>query len=119
MKKCCGSVLIPKVIYKASLMDSVGLVILLIFFLSILSLVAWIISYPLVSVLFSESGSVRGHGEVFGFMVVLLIALGKFSSKVINACSYLVDYKLEVTTKCPKCGSHQLLASYPKNEDPF
>jgi|TARA_B100001063_G_scaffold202743_1_gene196630 hypothetical protein len=119
MNKCCGSVLIPKIIYKASLMDSIGLVVLLGFFLSILSLVAWLISYPLVSLLFSGTGSMRGHGEVFGFLIFLLIAIGKFSQKVINACSYLVDYKLEVTTRCPKCGNYQSLVSYPKNEDPF
>ena len=119
MKKCCDSVLIPKIAYKASIIDSIGLIILLSFFLSILSVVAWLISYPLVSALLNISGSIRGIGEIFTFLVIVLIGLGKFASKVINACSYLVNYTLKITTKCNTCGKHKILASFPKDEDPF
>lgn len=118
MQKCCDKTLIPRIYYRASIIDSVGLAILLGFFLSVLGIIAWGISAIFVKSFFEDPGSNelarRGTGGL-----VILYGLYKFLPKLINACSYLVNYKLTVTTRCKTCGENYILADYPKNKDPF
>ncbi|WP_139169350.1 hypothetical protein [Microbulbifer yueqingensis] len=120
MKKCCGKTLIPKIRYKASIMDSVGLVILLGFFLSIFGLIAWGLSALLVSIVADGAGSyTRDLVRTAAGILVILYGLYKFLPKLINAFSYLVNYKMTITAKCKSCGKEYVLANYPKSEDPF
>ena len=49
MKKCCYVILIPKIKYRASMIDSIGLAILLGFFLNLALLISWVASESLVS----------------------------------------------------------------------
>ncbi|WP_444894180.1 hypothetical protein ACJJIE_07725 [Microbulbifer sp. TRSA001] len=98
MKKCCGKYLIPKIDYKASLLDSLGLCILLGFFIGIAIIATWLASVTLVSSI--EGGSFTERG-IFGQRivpggVVVLLFLYYFLPKVINASSYLVNYTLKI-----------------------
>ena len=63
MKKCCNRILIPKVFYKASFVDSIGLAVLLSFFLTIVALIAYGAASWLVSDI--ESGRF-GDRNIFG-----------------------------------------------------
>jgi len=120
MKKCCGKTLIPKIRYKASVMDSIGLVVLLGFFLSIFGLIAWGLSAWLVSIVVDGAGSyTRGMVRTAAGILVILYGLYKFLPKLINAFSYLVKYKMTITAKCKSCGKEYVLANYPKSDDPF
>ena len=120
MKKCCGNTLIPKIRYKASIMDSIGLVILLGFFLSIFGLIAWGLSAWLISIVADDAGSyTKGMVRTAAGILLILYGLYKFLPKFINAFSYLVNYKMTITAKCKCCGKESVLANYPKSKDPF
>lgn len=120
MKKCCDKTLIPKIRYKASIMDSIGLMILLGFFLSIFGLIAWGLSALLVSIIADGVGAyTSGTLRVCAGILVILYGLYRFLPKLINAFSFLVNYKMTIAAKCKSCGKEYVLANYPKNEDPF
>lgn len=121
MKKCCNKILIPKIKYRASIIDSIGLTILLGFFLGIAFLIAWAGAASLVSSV--EDGSIGERG-VFGQRSVpggfiIFVFLYYFLPKFINACTYLVNYQLKITSLCKVCGKRHQLATYPKSDDPF
>lgn len=121
MKKCCDKFLIPQITYKASIIDSIGLTLLLSFFLGIAILIAWAGSAWLVSDI--ESGKISERGILgqrnISGGVTILVFLYYFLPKFINACSYLVDYQLKISSVCKSCGTVYDLARYPKSEDPF
>lgn len=120
MKKCCNKTLIPKIRYRASIMDSIGLTILLSFFLSIATLIALGLSSLLVfQVTDGSFGERQWYGRTGTGIAALLFGLYWFLPKFINACSYLVNYKLKVVSTCKHCNTEHLLADYPKNHDPF
>jgi len=121
MKKCCNKYLVPKIKYRASIIDSIGLTILLSFFLGIAFLIAWLGAASLVSSV--EDGSISERGilgqrTIPGGLIVFAF-LYYFLPKFINACSYLVNYKLNISSVCASCGKQHELASYPKADDPF
>jgi len=121
MKKCCNKYLIPKIKYRASIIDSIGLTILLSFFLGIALLIAWLGAASLVSSV--EDGSIAERGilgqrTVPGGLIVFAV-LYYFLPKFINACSYLVNYELNISSVCKSCGKQHELANYPKSDDPF
>lgn len=121
MKKCCNRILIPKISYRASLIDSIGLVILLSFFLAIVSLIAFGAASWLVYDI--QSGKI-GERDVFGIReggggILLLFGIYKLLPKAINAFSFLVNYKLKITGTCKHCGLEHVIANYPTNNDPF
>jgi len=121
MKKCCGRILLPRIRYRASIIDSIGLGILLSFFLGIACLIAWAAASTLISSV--EDGSINerdffGHRTVPGGVFVLMF-LYYFLPKFINASSYFVNYKLTISSVCRACGKEHQLANYPKSEDPF
>lgn len=120
MKKCCGKTLIPKIRYRASFLDSAGLIVLLGFFLSIFGIFAWGLSALLVSVIANGAENyTRGMVRTAAGILVILYGLYKLLPKLINAFSYLVNYKMTITAKCKSCGKEHMLANYPTNEDPF
>jgi len=121
MKKCCDKILIPKIRYRASIIDSLGLVILLGFFLSIASLVAWGLSAWLISMVVDVGGleELEGLIKQSSVVVLLLYGLYKFLPKLINMFSYFVNYSLKVTSTCNVCNSEHVLAEYPEKNDPF
>ncbi|WP_345548038.1 hypothetical protein [Microbulbifer aestuariivivens] len=121
MKKCCNRFLIPNIKYKASIIDSIGLTILLSFFLGIAFLVAWLGAASLVSSV--EDGSISERGvlrrRTIPGGVIVLVFLYYLLPKFINACSYLISYKLKISSICKSCGEQHELASYSKSDDPF
>ena len=122
MKKCCNKILIPKIKYKASIVDSIGLIILLGFFLSIAALVALGLSAWLVSIAVTVDVSFEGLEDFLGLgsgVVLMLFGLYKFLPKLINMFSYFVNYSLRVTSTCKACNFEHVLAEYPKTNDPF
>lgn len=120
MKKCCDKILIPRISYKASIIDSIGMTILLGFFLTIAAFIAWGLSAWIVSMISDGTfGDRQWYGRTGGGAVFLLFGLYKFLPKMINACSYLVNYTLKVTSKCRLCNKEYTLAEYPKCHDPF
>lgn len=120
MKKCCDKLLIPRIRYRASIIDSLGLVVLLGFFLSIAFVIAWLASASIFSMMSDGSlGERRGFGRKGTVALAVLLFLYMFLPKLINACSYLVDYKLKIFAKCKVCGAETIVADYPKNGNPF
>jgi hypothetical protein len=121
MKKCCNKYLVPKIYYRASIIDSIGLMVFLGFILLIASFFAWFISGWLVSI--AEDGDLGKRNSYGGregsAAIVLLYVIYKVLPKIINACSYLVDYKLKITSTCKVCNTECTLADYPKTNDPF
>lgn len=121
MKKCCNKYLIPKIKYRASIIDSSGLTILFSFFLCIAFLVAWLGAASLVSSV--EDGSIAERGilgqRTIPAGLIVFAFLYYFLPKFINACSYLVNYKLKISSVCKYCGKQHELANYPKSDDPF
>jgi len=121
MKKCCGRILIPKIKYKASIIDSIGLAILLSFFLGIIFIIAWAGAASLVSSVANGTITDRGilgQRTVPGGIIVLAF-LYYVLPKFINACSYLVNYQLNINSVCRLCNKEHQLANYPKSHDPF
>lgn len=114
--KCCDKLLIPKVSFKASIIDIIGLTILLSFFLTI----AFGIAYAGSSMFIEEilDGERSYHRDGAGGIFVLFI-LYKLLPKFINACGFLVNYKLAVKTKCKTCSNTNVIVSLPTNEEPF
>lgn len=101
-------------------MDSIGLAILLSFFLSIFGLVAWGLSSWLVSMAAEGTlGERHWYGRNGAGIIVLLFGIYTFLPKFINACSYLVNYNLRIMAVCKECGKEYVLADYPKCHDPF
>jgi hypothetical protein len=120
MKKCCNKLLVPKIRYKASIIDSIGLTILLGFFLSIASLIAFGLAAALVSdVEDGTFGDRTWFGRNGGGILLLFFGLYKLLPKVINACSYLVNYKLTVKSICKICCKEHSLIDLPNNDNPF
>ena len=121
MKKCCNKYLVPNIYYRASIIDSIGLAIFLGFILLIASFFAWCMASWLISI--AENGTLgKRHwygGREGGGAIIFLYALYKILPKIINACGYLVDYKLKITSTCKVCQSKRTLADYPKIKDPF
>ncbi len=121
MKKCCNKYLIPNIKYKASVIDTIGLTALLSFFLGIAVLIAWVGAVSLVSSV--ADGSITERG-MFGQRtipggLIIFVFLYYFLPKFINACSFLVNYKLTIRATCRSCGKQHKLADFPKNHDPF
>lgn len=120
MKKCCNKLLPPKITYKASVLDSIGLAIFLSFFLSIAGLIAWGLSAWLVSMAIDGTlGERNWYGRTGTGTILLIYGLYKFLPKFINACSYLVNYRLRITSQCSSCKKEYTLAEYPKSHDPL
>ena len=102
-------------------MDSIGLSILLSFFLGIAFLIAWAGAASLVSSV--EDGSIAERGilgqRTIPGGLIAFVFLYYLLPKFINACTYLVDYKLNINSVCRSCGQEHQLANYPKSDDPF
>jgi hypothetical protein len=121
IKKCCNKVLIPKIKYKASIADSIGLSIFLGFFLTIAFIVAWIACSAFIADVADgtviEDGIIRRKALPSGLLT--LIFLYFFLPKFIYASSFLLNYTLNITAKCKVCRKKHELAKYPTNVDPF
>lgn len=120
MKACCNKWVIPKINYKASILDSIGLAILLSFVLSFAALIAWALSYWVVSMAFAHVSEKHLWNKLsFASAMFMLFCWYKFISKLIHACSFLVNYRMIISGGCKVCGKQFLLAQYPKNQEPF
>lgn len=120
MKACCNKWVLPKIKYNASIVDSIGLAILLSFILSFAALIAWALSYWVVSMAFATvSEKHLWYKLSFAIAMILLFFWYKFVSKLINACGFLVNYRLIISASCKVCGKELILAEYPENQEPF
>ena len=118
--KCCNKWLVPKINFNASIMDIIGLTILLSFFLSIAALIAYGASGMLVGQVEDGTfGDRHWYGRTGGGTLLLFYGLYKLLPKFINACSYLVNYTLNITSVCASCNKQHLNINLPSNNDPF
>lgn len=118
--KCCNKWLVPKIDFNASIVDIVGLTILLSFFLSIAVLIAYAASGILVGQIEDGTFGDRYYfGRTGAGSLLLFYGLYKLLPKFINACSYLVNYKLKINSVCNICNKQHLNINMPSNNDPF
>ena len=118
--KCCKKWLIPQIYFKANIADVIGLTILLTFFLFIAVAIAYVASGIFVGQVEDGSfGDRHWYGRTGTGTMLLFYGLYKLLPKFINACSYLVNYKLSVRSICNNCDKQYLNVNLPTNNEPF
>jgi hypothetical protein len=119
--KCCSKIVKFNVKGSVSFLDLFGLMILLSFYL----LVIWFVTYVIVSIFtwllesFIQSGHIGLTIEfgihLFAFGIFFIKSVAKF----LKACSFLLNYKLQINGQCVVCSSKKNYLNIPTNADPF
>jgi len=119
--KCCGKFLKPRVSFKASFADLLGILFLGGFFGGIYLLIGWAVSAGLwASIESGEIGSRTRFGAREGTgLLVALFLLVKGMPIYLKILSYFVNYQLRIRGECKVCGDKRLLLDAPDKSDPF
>lgn len=123
--KCCTKILIPRFEWKVSVLDLVGLSILLSFYFFIIWVFTSLSCSILVDDIVSGEYSVSRWGWFHirardgAYAILFLYGVYKLLPKFLHCSSYLINYSLKIDSKCKICKKEHILANYPKNEEPF
>lgn len=119
--RCCGKVKWPKIWFRASFIDFIGIVFVGAFFIGVYLLVGWVVSVALWSAIESgEFGNRTWYGARQGTgALIALILLMRGMPIFFKILTFFVNYQLKVETRCRACGTKQMLVDLPTKEDPF
>lgn len=119
--RCCNRIRHPKVSFRASVGDIIGIFFLGGFFGGILFLVGWVVFYALWSSIDTgEYGSRAWYGIRHGVgYLVLLIAIIKIAPTFMKILSFFVNYRLKISSNCQICNDEQVHVDLPTKADPF
>jgi len=119
--RCCRKFRHPKVFFRASIADLIGIIFLGGFFGGIFYLIGWGVFAALMSsVETGEFGDRTWYGvrQGAGYLVIL-VALIKGAPIFLKILSFFVNFKLKITSNCNSCGNEVIHIDLPTEEDPF
>ncbi len=119
--RCCRKFRYPRLSFKASTADVIGIVFLGGFFGGILYLIGWAVFTALMSSIETgEFGDRTWYGARQGAgYLMILIALIKGTPIFLKTLTFFVNFKLRVGSTCRSCGNEVIYIDLPTKEDPF
>lgn len=121
MQECCAKNSKLKWTGYVSLLDAIGLLILLPFYGLAIWAVSSIVSFVVMGILrvfwaFGQYEAIMGLTALYMVGAWMVI---KSLPKVLLACSYLLNFKIHIYKVCENCGTHKDLLKAPKDITPF
>ncbi len=116
--KCCNKIRRPKLFFRASIGDMIGILFLGGFFGSILFLIGWAFFSAMASEINDygkDSFDVRAVAAYLLFIALIIKALPYF----FKLLSFFIDFKLTYKTVCNQCNKEIIKLDLPTKNDPF
>jgi hypothetical protein len=129
--KCCNKFRKPKIEFSANMSDFIGLSVFLCIMLTMVGFLVYGVGEAVLEGVSSGSSAKdihscyensTGRRRLGGCVVtsgiflsiVFLSAVIYILPKFLNACGYLINYRLSVKSYCPVCNSQEVICDLPK-----